>query len=74
MKPEFGYANEAVLPCGEHELFVYADPMCRGLRYGSPTLEFCNYTLMEFVEIALGLRSYQLKTTSSMFLDGVPRF
>ncbi len=74
MKPEFGYANEAVFPCGEHELFVYADPMCRGLRYGSPTLEFCNYTLREFVEIALGLRSYQLKTTSSMFLDGVPRF
>ena len=74
MKPEFGYANEAVFACGEHELFVYADPMCRGLSYGSPTLEFCNYTLREFVEIALGLRSRQLKTTSSMGLDSVLRF
>jgi hypothetical protein len=74
MKPEFGYANEAVLPFGEHRLFVYADPMCRGLRYGSPTLVFSNYTLKEFVEIAVGLRSQQLKTTSSMVLDGAPRF
>ena len=73
-KPEFGYANEAALPCGEHRLFVYADPMCRGLRYGSPTPEFCTYTLKEFVEVALGLRAYQLKTTSSMSLDSVPRF
>jgi Fe-S-cluster containining protein len=74
MKPEFGYANEAVFPCGEQKLFVYADPLCRGLTYGSPTLEFCNYTLREFVEIAVGLRSHQLKTTSSMALGDVPRF
>jgi Fe-S-cluster containining protein len=74
MKPEFGYANEAVLPFGEHRLFVYADPMCRGLRYGSPSFMFSNHTLKEFVEIALGLRTYQLKTTSSIGSDNVVRF
>jgi Fe-S-cluster containining protein len=73
MKPEFGYANEAVLSYAENKLFVYADPLCQGLRYGSPTLEFANYTLREFVEIALGLRTYQLKTTSSVILDSFGR-
>jgi Fe-S-cluster containining protein len=74
MKPEFGYANEAVLPFGEHKLFVYADPMCRGLRYGSPSFVFSNYTVKEFVEIALGLRTYQLKTTSNIGSDSAMRF
>lgn len=68
MRPEWGFVNEAVFPYGENRLFVYVDPMCHGLRYGSPTLEFANYTLREFVEIALGIRSYQLKTTSNVGL------
>jgi Fe-S-cluster containining protein len=70
MRPEWGFAGEAVFPCGENRLFVYADPMCHGLRYGSPTLEFANYTLREFVEIAMGVRGRQLKTTSSVGLAG----
>jgi Fe-S-cluster containining protein len=73
-KPEFGYANEAVFPCGDSKLFVYADPMCRGIRYGSPTPEFASFTLREFVEIALGLRTYQLKTTCNVGLDSSQRF
>jgi Fe-S-cluster containining protein len=74
MRPEFGYGNEAVFSCGENRLFVYADPSCRGLRYGSPTLEFASRTVREFVEIALGLRTYQLKTTSNLGLDGLVSF
>lgn len=74
MKPEFGYGNDAVFPYGENRLFVYADPMCHGLRYGTPTPEFTGYTLKEFVEIALGLRTYQLKTTSNFGLDNLMRF
>jgi Fe-S-cluster containining protein len=73
-KPEFGYGNEAEFALGESRLFVYADPMCRGLRYGSPKLEFANYTVREFVEIAVGLRTHQLKTTSGLGLDGVVPF
>jgi Fe-S-cluster containining protein len=63
-RPKFGYPNEATYVFGGNRLFVYADPMCRGLRYGSPTSEFAGSTLKEFVEIAVGLRSSQLKTTS----------
>jgi hypothetical protein len=74
MKPEFGYPNEAVLPYGENKLFVYADPLCHGLRFGTPTLEFANYTVREFVEIALGLRTYQLKTTSNIGLASFTQF
>jgi len=73
-KPEFGNANEAVFPCAESKLFVYADPLCPGISYGSPTLEFVSFTLREFVEIALGVRTYQLKTTSNVGLDSMARF
>ena len=69
MKPQYGFANEAVFPLGENKLFVYADPNCHGLRLGSPTLEFANYTLREFVEIAAGIRTRQLKTTSNAGLS-----
>ena len=65
-KPEFGYANEAAYGYGENRLFVYADSTCRGLRYGKPTWEFTGRTLKEFIEIALGFRIEQYKTTANI--------
>ena len=62
-KPEFGYANEAAYGYGKNRLFVYADSTCSGLKYGKPTWEFSNHILKEFIEIALGFRSEQYKTT-----------
>jgi Fe-S-cluster containining protein len=64
--PEFGHANEATYDYGENSLFVYADSTCVGLRYGKPTKEFTDRTLREFIEIALGLRSEQFKTTGNI--------
>jgi Fe-S-cluster containining protein len=64
--PEFGYASEAIYPYGGRHLFVYADSMCHGLRYGNPAWEFANQTLREFVEIAVGVRRSQLKTTANL--------
>ncbi len=69
-RPEFGYAKEATYHYGSQILFVYADPMCSGLRYGPPTWEFASETLKEFVEIAIGLRDKQYKTTSKA---GLPK-
>ena len=66
---KFGYPKEAVYPFGDHEVFVYADPMCNGLRLGTPTLEFAGSVVKEFVEIAVGLRSSQVKTTSNVWLS-----
>lgn len=73
-RPEFGYGEAARFSFGENELFVYADPMCRGLRFGSPSLEFAGRTVREFVEIALGLRTQQVKTTSNVGFYGFGRF
>jgi Fe-S-cluster containining protein len=64
--PEFGYVKEAAYDYGENRLFVYADSTCSGLRYGRPTQKFIGYTLKEFIEIALGLRNEQLKTTGDI--------
>jgi Fe-S-cluster containining protein len=63
-RPQYGYPSEAMYLYGGKPLFVYADPMCRGLRLGKPTFEFANYTVGEFVEIAAGVRSSQFRTTA----------
>ena len=65
-RPEFGYPNEALYSYGENRVYVYADPMCRGLRLGQPSLEFGNLTMREFVELAAGIRNRQIKTTSNL--------
>jgi hypothetical protein len=64
--PKFGYAREALYPYGGNKLYIYADSNCKGLRYGRPTWEFTNQTLKEFIEIALGIRREQLKTTANI--------
>ena len=51
---------------GEDRFFVYADSNCSGLVYGEPTEKFAKYTLNEFVEIALGRRKDQFKTTANI--------
>jgi Fe-S-cluster containining protein len=68
-EPKFGYPSEASYFFGQNRLFVYADPMCNGLRLGTPTQEFADSVLREFVEIAAGLRHNQLKTTSHLWLS-----
>jgi len=74
MKPQHGFAREAAFPIGENNVFVYADTMCNGLTLGSPTLDFANSTVREFVEIAAGLSNRQLKTTSSLSLRSLGQF
>jgi Fe-S-cluster containining protein len=64
--PQYGYASEAEYPFGDGRLFVYVDSMCNGLRYGNPTLEFAHHTVKEFVEIALGFRDIQFRTTANI--------
>jgi Fe-S-cluster containining protein len=70
-EPKYGQADRAVYGFDGRRLYVYADTLCSGLRYGSPTWEFGSSTLREFVELALGLRQVQSKTTCDLTL---PRF
>lgn len=69
-KPEYGSTNQAAYNYRGNTIFIYADPMCSGVRYGHPSWEFANNTLREFVEIAMGLRSNQYKTTAKI---GLPK-
>ena len=62
--PLFGYPSESYYLYHGKPLFVYADPMCKGLKLGKPTFIFANYTLEEFVEIAAGIRNNQFRTTA----------
>jgi Fe-S-cluster containining protein len=73
-EPNYGQANRAAYDYGGRRLFVYADDMCSGLRYGSPTWEFSNQTVKEFVEIALGTCRTQSKTTSNLASPYHPRW
>lgn len=62
-EPKYGESNQAAYEYKGNQLYVYADSMCSGLRYGSPTWEFSRTTITEFVEIALGLNHTQHKST-----------
>lgn len=64
--PKFGYAREAVYQFAGKTLYIYADSNCSGLTYGKPTWSFATQTLREFVEIALGMRREQVKTTGKI--------
>jgi len=66
MSPRFGNPSDALYVYHGTPLFVYADSMCRGLRLGRPGFEFANYTVQEFVEIAVGIRRNQLRTTAEI--------
>jgi Fe-S-cluster containining protein len=65
-EPKFGYEKEAVYTYEGNRFYVYVDSVCTGLTYGRPSFNFVNYTLREFVEVALGIRRNQSKTTGQV--------
>jgi Fe-S-cluster containining protein len=64
-EPKYGFAGNAKYGYGERQLYAYVDSACNGIRYGSPTWEFANQTLREFIEIAMSLRVTQFRTTGN---------
>ena len=62
-EPKYGDENQAAYDFGGVRLYVYGDNMCCGLRFGTPTWDFRYKTIMEFIELSLGLRHVQYKTT-----------
>lgn len=65
--PKYGRAKEALCIFGQRKLYVYVDSMCKGLQWGSPTIELANRIVPEFVEIALGHRKKQFYSTCKTF-------
>ncbi|MCX8176944.1 MAG: YkgJ family cysteine cluster protein [Candidatus Bathyarchaeota archaeon] len=64
--PKYGYANEALYVLGGRRFFVYVDSNCHGIIYGRPTWEFAAHTVREFIEIAMGTRKEQYKSTANI--------
>lgn len=62
-EPKYGEPNQAVFNYMGTKLYIYADAMCNGLRYGTPRWDFRYTTIKEFAELALGIRQLQYKTT-----------
>jgi len=65
-KPKFGSPNEASYTYGEKKFFVYVDPSCIGIQWGTPAQEFTYKTVPELIEIALGLREKQCYSTADL--------
>jgi len=62
-QPRYGGNNEAIYRYRDKDFFVYVDPSCLGLTWGTPIRRFVYQTLPEFVEIALGIREKQFYST-----------
>ncbi len=56
-EPKYGEPNQAIYDYQGVRLYVYADTMCSGLRYGVPTWDFRYTTIKEFTELALGIKA-----------------
>jgi Fe-S-cluster containining protein len=65
-KPRYGRPRDAEYPLSSMKLYVYVDPQCVGLRWGTPSPEFISFTLPEFVDLALGQRRKQQYSTARL--------
>jgi Fe-S-cluster containining protein len=62
--PRYEQRNEASFDFRGETFFVYVNPFCRGLVYGRPSLRLVNSVIPEFIELRLGLRRRQVRSTS----------
>ncbi|UCG35941.1 MAG: hypothetical protein JSV64_04730 [Candidatus Bathyarchaeota archaeon] len=65
-KPKYGKAKHAAYDSWKQRLYIYLDQACTGIRYGIPTKDFSHSVLPEFVELALGVRRKQHRSTSML--------
>ncbi len=62
-EPKYGEAEQATFDYMGHKLYVYVDTMCSGVRLGTPSWDLRYVVVKEFVELALGIRDVQYKST-----------
>jgi Fe-S-cluster containining protein len=61
--PKYGDAAQAEFEFAGEKLYIYADSLCEGVRYGSPSWEFQFLVLKEFAGLALKSCNIQHNTT-----------
>lgn len=73
-EPKYGDAKQAAFEFSGKTLYLYADSMCEGLRYGTPSWEFQSLVLKEFAALAIGTCRAQHNTTRNRPPFGLRRF
>lgn len=68
--PKYGRAQKAIFTRWNKDFFIYVDPICPGIKWGTPTWELIHKTLPEFLEIGIGVREKQLFSTSNIRKPG----
>lgn len=64
--PKYGRPAEAYIEYADIPLYVYVDPYCQGIKWGTPTPTFVRTVLREFIELALGIRVEQEHSTAKL--------
>jgi len=72
MKPTYGKPEEALFNYEGRRFFVYIDPSCPEIIWGSPSSEMIYRVIPEVIEIALGIKEKQVYSTSLMLYDLFP--
>lgn len=63
-QPKYGNSRYAAYHYGNREFFIYVDSGCTGVRIGLPSPDFAYSTIPEIIELALGVRQKQCKSTA----------
>lgn len=70
--PRYEQGKEASFDFRGETYFVYVNSYCRGLVYGRPSFRLINSVIPEFIELKLGLRRHQIRSTS--FVVKIPLY
>lgn len=62
----YGNPNGAYFQYKNEKTYIYIYPNCPGTSYGKPSEQLTQITIPEFIEIRLGLREWQLFSTSKL--------
>ena len=62
-QPKYGREKEALFRYRGQDFFVYVDPFCPGIRWGTPSSNLIYNVIPELIEIALGFRRNQFYST-----------
>jgi len=63
-EPKYSGENNAYYNYKGTALYVYLDPHCPGIKFGTPSWDLLKRVLPEVVEIGLGVRTKQYYSTS----------
>jgi len=63
--PRYEYRDDAAFDFRGETFYVYVNTYCKGVIYGHPSSRLVNLVIPEFVELKLGLRNDQIRSTST---------